>query len=513
MKYTQDYESFISESLLYSEIKPYIEAWKSVGGETNYEEWFGDRWRIYLDLVTENSEVYYDVEALLDEHGYYIVDYRKNDARKIDDDRKFGIGKLLHRFNKKLKSLYDVDKDKKGVISDEYSVVISRHPYDIVGMSTDRDWHSCMNIRSIVDNNRAYVMEDVKAGSIVSYLIEKKDTNINNPINRLLIKPFYKDGEMKLVADAKIYKATFQKEIDGFRDTVEKWLVEKQGEIEGVYKLHPKLYADGKSVTVDQKVLKMLKKKYDYVSSFDNLYSIVKKGRLYGIVDVNGVEVTPVVYRQISPIGSNNNIDNTFYILMERDETTYKTSTYFFRVKDGIMSDKYDTGEYTQFSATKYVVNKDSMFGVIDLKTFETVVPFEYDIFDEIYSDYNDDIKLDIFRIGQGEYMGAMDIKGDIVIPIMYDDVDYSNVINNKVFYYVTLDGKVGIYNQSYELIIPLDYDNVSNINYGDYDAFLIELDGKFGFIDIHGVILQEPIYTVFKMSELQNELKKIIGL
>lgn len=67
-------------------------------------------------------------------------------------------------------------------------LVISNHAYDIAGMSTNRDWTSCMNI--INGDNKVYVKHDIQYGTLVAYIIDKKDTNIQQPYGRILIKPY-----------------------------------------------------------------------------------------------------------------------------------------------------------------------------------------------------------------------------------------------------------------------------------------------------------------------------------
>ena len=67
-------------------------------------------------------------------------------------------------------------------------VVISNHAYDIAGMSANRDWTSCMNIFG--GDNRQYVKYDIKYGTLIAYIIDRHDTNIEHPYGRVLIKPY-----------------------------------------------------------------------------------------------------------------------------------------------------------------------------------------------------------------------------------------------------------------------------------------------------------------------------------
>ena len=70
------------------------------------------------------------------------------------------------------------------------SVVISRNPYDIVGMSTDRRWTSCMKLPN--DDPSIYpggayhqhLIHDIELGTLVAYLIEPTDKNIEHELGR-----------------------------------------------------------------------------------------------------------------------------------------------------------------------------------------------------------------------------------------------------------------------------------------------------------------------------------------
>ena len=77
---------------------------------------------------------------------------------------------------------------KSAISSNDLWIVISNHAYDIAGMSTNRDWTSCMNI--IGGECKEYVEKDIEYGTLVCYIIDKKDTNIEHPYGRILIKPY-----------------------------------------------------------------------------------------------------------------------------------------------------------------------------------------------------------------------------------------------------------------------------------------------------------------------------------
>jgi hypothetical protein len=104
------------------------------------------------------------------------------------------IGKLMGNSDKDLLTFFANDPIRLGknilsaINSNNLSLVISNHAYDIAGMSTNRDWTSCMNI--INGDNKVYVKHDIQYGTLVAYIIDKKDTNIEHPYGRILIKPY-----------------------------------------------------------------------------------------------------------------------------------------------------------------------------------------------------------------------------------------------------------------------------------------------------------------------------------
>ena len=91
-------------------------------------------------------------------------------------------------------------------------IVLSKHPYDIAGMSTGRGWRSCMNL---VDGQyKQYVESSMESGVLIAYLcypndktvnmgvkgyVKGKKINIQHPLGRFLVKPYFRsDDEVPL---------------------------------------------------------------------------------------------------------------------------------------------------------------------------------------------------------------------------------------------------------------------------------------------------------------------------
>ena len=141
------------------------------------------------------------VKEAVESRGYVVDNYLAGTAIQRDGKRTMRIGKLLSK-DKDVLKVFESDPKRKGhkVAQSELVVVISRHPYDVIGMSFDRGWTSCMNLKD--GSNKKYLKDAVKAGVLVSYLVRATDTNINNPIARILLIPYHrKAGGTVLVPD------------------------------------------------------------------------------------------------------------------------------------------------------------------------------------------------------------------------------------------------------------------------------------------------------------------------
>ena len=124
---------------------------------------------------------------------------------------------------------------------DEYKVVISRHPYDIAGMSTDRSWWSCMHLGTQGINyetkkqgsNSRFIQGDIKEGSVIAYLICSNDRHkngkyaIKKPFARILMKPHVSLDDEGNRSYAYTIGMTYGAAIPEFYKFVKKWITEK----------------------------------------------------------------------------------------------------------------------------------------------------------------------------------------------------------------------------------------------------------------------------------------------
>ena len=156
--------------------------------------------RTYFPLKSikaANIEVPNEIEETLDEVGFYITDYRAGIAMKKaksgekKDLRQIKIGKILQKLNQPnlLKQFNErLGTSKKDIQNINFEICVTYNPYDIAGMSTDRNWTSCMEL----DNGeyKDTPLYQVQYGGMVAYLISAEDKNIEKPFARIAIKRF-----------------------------------------------------------------------------------------------------------------------------------------------------------------------------------------------------------------------------------------------------------------------------------------------------------------------------------
>ena len=127
----------------------YVEIFKKYNGDKNH-------YRIYLPLKGEtlvnNTGTEKEVTDYLINAGYEVIDYVKGICKFKDAKNTSKIGQVLTKLGakdneaKRLMKSFVEDENRKAGAKEQLMVVISRHPYDIAGADTDRDWTNCMTM-------------------------------------------------------------------------------------------------------------------------------------------------------------------------------------------------------------------------------------------------------------------------------------------------------------------------------------------------------------------------------
>ncbi len=172
-----------------------------------------------------------------------ILDLLKEHSAAKEDSPGFSaMQNIIKKFNERPK-----EKEKK-----IYRIVISRLPYDIAGMSTDRRWTSCMALPGDKKKpsggiNHQIVKNDIEEGTLVAYLVEENDLKVKNPWARILIKPYVGGRqEVLLVPSGDVYWNDDIREelIDQFNDKIVEFFKDLQKGKTGLFKINEKIYKD-----------------------------------------------------------------------------------------------------------------------------------------------------------------------------------------------------------------------------------------------------------------------------
>jgi len=276
-KFTQ-----FNESLEPSQYRKYMKAGEEVGYKDRYKELFekykriysGDKhaYRIYLPYQKKldyKSETQEKVEKLLIDLGYDIntpdYDYIKGRIKWSTAKNRSYIGKIIRRAilngkaDKQLLDDYASDKLRKSNQRSDLLVCISRHPYDIAGSDTDRKWSNCMtlfhynkykNACEIRGKNTRYLLSDIKQGSLVAFLINKDDKNLEDPLANIAIKPYENENpphDIVFIPDNRIYG----EQDENFKRIVFNWCYDVNKGKEGYYKIKSGLYWDNRKRLTD----------------------------------------------------------------------------------------------------------------------------------------------------------------------------------------------------------------------------------------------------------------------
>lgn len=224
--------------------------------------------RIYLPIPALNTseiKIPPQLDNALNNIGFFVVNYLTGTAKKKEDNssREFSIGKILNKlitknknstmvdFYKNLKQKFDNDPVRQSYLRPKM-IVISRDPLDIAGMSYDRGWTSCMRLTDGL--YKKYVIQDVRHGSLIAYLTDLDDIKIDDPVARVLIKPYLNEKNKKeviMVPEEQIY-GTAPK---NFRELVSNWVEENynKGKTDGLYCIKKALYVDSSRNIIHKK--------------------------------------------------------------------------------------------------------------------------------------------------------------------------------------------------------------------------------------------------------------------
>lgn len=265
--------------------------------------------------------------------------------------------------------------------------------------------------------------------------------------------------------------------------------------------------------------------KFDSASVFDTYQNaIVKRNGKYGIIKPNGEAKVPIEYDFVEYFDSNHNSSEYYNA---RKGKIYSIFNRYLKK----LGESYEP-VYNDFSVkTPFVIfkNLENKYGMVASNGKE-IIPFD---FDGIYKIE----KTNFYSVSQNNKFGVINNKGEILIPIhynqiysLYDKFDdeelrkknlfvadnkiininnkvlihgYNSIVpifNNHSYLIVSKNKKFGIIDINKKIILPLEYDEISNwTEYGPRHSKFIVKNGKTGLIDHETFkITIPPVYDKF---------------
>jgi len=428
---------------------------------------------------------------------------------------------ILNEYDvKKIISYYISNLPPKSILNNDGKikliVVISRNPYDIAGMSTDRRWSSCMrlpddgpSIHPSIHPGGAYyqhLIHDIELGTLVAYLIEPTDKNIEHPYARIAIKPYQniKDKSIVLYAENRVYNdASLDDNIyEEFKNIVNNFLDKIQDDKEGIFESMPDLYNDSGE-------------KFKFKSSNNKktpLYDFIDINKILNIDNNTGIDIIRKAVVIAKTPNNNNyiemfdNLINTYNLIIDEldihfpglvDKVVHNTlSAYNYQSKTIVdesgkilfISDIADVMNYKALSNKKIDVNDPYLVSLLKQlkKEIEWIQNHQFDI-ENIDS-------FDFYIIDNSKNKNYDSIYGDLYrIDNRWRIPKYTNIT------YVE-QKKFDKYEKVYSIYVVESDKNINEFIYKlDLDAY-IDLNS---IMTYHRFAEQKSVYTINPVSTM----------
>ena len=195
---------------------------------------------------------------------YKILDYDKGTLTRENVPETIGNIFSKNNVDKRILQLFANDPARATVHeydediqeAEDLMIIISRNKYDVAEVSTNKKWDSCLNIGggwTGVDTfgnkagiNAQRAIKDISVGCLATYLVQVGDTEINEPLARISIKPFIHSSDPSQVALG-VHDTVYS--VSGsyppiYREMVVKWAddINSSHKLDGLFTLHPDAY-------------------------------------------------------------------------------------------------------------------------------------------------------------------------------------------------------------------------------------------------------------------------------
>ena len=243
----------------------------------------------------------------------------------------------------------------------------------------------------------------------------------------------------------------------------------------------------GKYGLVNKDGVEKIPFEYDESLNFSGgSFSIGKKNNRFGIIDINNKAFIPLQYNSISQLDLD---DQNLFIVSNKNEDKVVD------LKGNIIISGYESIQPIFIQATKFIVQKNKKFGIIDINK-KIILPLEYDEISN-WTEYRPSHSKFIVKNGKTGLIDDETFK--ITVPPIYDQFLY---LNGLIF--AKKQNKAGIINEDGAVICEFVYDEIypnegDFYGYGNKEPRIYAKKGNSYFqIDAKGKVLKSNLTEKF---------------
>lgn len=202
-----------------------------------------DRLTVPFNKYSE-PDMHPDIRTMLHKIGYAVKDNKAYDMydRQIKPSRAISNSKLPKQEKTYAEQIFQGQvKPSKNL-----RITYTRNPLDVAGMSSGKEWTSCLHLKKdAADIDGAYsdyVPNELLHGTHVAYLHHKDDKNLERPLARIALRPFVSESGHKILHPVKRVYGKFG--LSPFENQVKRWTKKHFPLKNEVYRIPTNLYRD-----------------------------------------------------------------------------------------------------------------------------------------------------------------------------------------------------------------------------------------------------------------------------
>lgn len=247
---------------------------------------------------------------------------------------------------------------------------------------------------------------------------------------------------------------------------------------------------------------------------FDNEFTFVKKGKMWGLINRKGETVLPFVYNRpgnseyeddLIPVSKS---DTKFGFFGPRNNTKHGMVNKIkgIEVIPCIYNKPLKLNEdFFWVNKVLILAVKDWKAGLID-REGNVIIDFAYDVTERPFTPYESLLKAGTIQAFQNKKMGMLDTAGNVLVAFQYDHVEPRYEDGDTLLFDVKNKDKYGLYSAALKKeVIPPLYDDP--ISFDETGLAIVSRKKKYGIVNPQG---KEVMPCTGTLDEAYTALEKL---